>query len=744
MKVVALVSGGKDSCYAMIKCIQYGHQVVALANLMPDDDSVDDLDSYMYQTVGHQIIVSYAECMGLPLFRRRIKGSSRHQNLSYRMTAGDEVEDMFILLNEVKRQIPSVTAVSSGAIASDYQRLRVESVCSRLGLVSLAYMWKQDQSLLLQEMITNGIVAITVKVAALGLDPTKHLGKDIGFLKSYLHKLKEMYGINVCGEGGEYETLTLDCSLFVNARIVLDEFKVVLHSSDAIAPVGILHPLAFHLEKKAEHHSLSGIDEASEISKEKEGFVFEVQGDCIQSCEATFKAAAEVVKPDEVAGNRVHIARTKSDNTFSICFWLQDSCRTSAGLQEDLEAVLRKIELELLGYGFGWENVLYIHLYIADMNNFSIANETYVRYITQEKCPFGVPSRSTIELPLLQVGLGSAYIEVLVANDQSKRVLHVQSISCWAPSCIGPYSQATLHKEILYMAGQLGLDPPNMNLCKGGATAELEQALENSEAIAKSFNCSISTSAVLFVVYCSTYVPSSERHKIQDKQDSYLKQMRLLQLDKGSVIQVLDPIFLYVLVPDLPKRALVEVKPLLYVPEDMNVTIGTEQKHSCSRMPSYWGIQHAHWHDSCIQKCVVQGKICAVVLCITSELLVKICSESLGGDQDNGDYQNSLREAQMERVSRFCIYLLDKLYMQNNFSWEDTKNLRFYLPTSLGLPLEALSLMFTNAFNELAKLGQRIIIGEEPIFNLIPVLGAGRSATSMDDMITCELFARKS
>lgn len=69
------------------------------------------------------------------------------------MTVGDEVEDMFILLSEVKRQIPSVTAVSSGAIASDYQRLRVESVCSRLELVSLAYLWKQDQSLLLQEMV---------------------------------------------------------------------------------------------------------------------------------------------------------------------------------------------------------------------------------------------------------------------------------------------------------------------------------------------------------------------------------------------------------------------------------------------------------------------------------------------------------------------------------------------------------------------------------------------------------------
>ena len=71
------------------------------------------------------------------------------------MTPDDEVEDLFVLLSEVKRQIPSITAVSSGAIASDYQRLRVESICSRLGLVSLAFLWKQDQTLLLQEMVSQ-------------------------------------------------------------------------------------------------------------------------------------------------------------------------------------------------------------------------------------------------------------------------------------------------------------------------------------------------------------------------------------------------------------------------------------------------------------------------------------------------------------------------------------------------------------------------------------------------------------
>lgn len=110
-------------------------------------------------------------------------------------------------------------------------------------------------------------------------------------------------------------------------------------------------------------------------------------------------------------------------------------------LREDLHVVLAKIESLLTEHSCSWENVAYIHLYIADMNDFGVANAEYVKFITQEKCRFGVPSRSTIELPLLQAGLGRAYLELLVSMDNSKNVLHVQSISEWAPSCIGPYSQ---------------------------------------------------------------------------------------------------------------------------------------------------------------------------------------------------------------------------------------------------------------------------------------------------------------
>lgn len=48
---MALVSGGKDSCYSMYLAQQHGHEVVALANLLPAEDKPDELDSYMYQTV---------------------------------------------------------------------------------------------------------------------------------------------------------------------------------------------------------------------------------------------------------------------------------------------------------------------------------------------------------------------------------------------------------------------------------------------------------------------------------------------------------------------------------------------------------------------------------------------------------------------------------------------------------------------------------------------------------------------
>lgn len=100
--------------------------------------------------------------------------------------------------------------------------------------------------------------------------------------------------------------------------------------------------------------------------------------------------------------------------------------------------------------------------------------------------------------------------------------------------------QATQYKGVLYMAGQLGLDPPTMDLCVGGPTVELEQALQNSEAVAACFNASIFTSTFLFVIYCSARLTSSEKTQVQEKL-------------KSSFSSSDGPAFLYVLASDLPK-----------------------------------------------------------------------------------------------------------------------------------------------------------------------------------------------
>ena len=81
----------------------------------------------MYQTVGHQAIDLYAEAMDKPLFRGEIRGSSVNQSSDYEQTKQDEVEDLYDLLVKIKSEI-EFDAVCSGAILSDYQRVRVENV----------------------------------------------------------------------------------------------------------------------------------------------------------------------------------------------------------------------------------------------------------------------------------------------------------------------------------------------------------------------------------------------------------------------------------------------------------------------------------------------------------------------------------------------------------------------------------------------------------------------------------------
>ena len=62
----------------------------------------DEIDSYMYQSVGHHAIDMYAEAMGLPLYRRTITGSALVTDKHYTKHPDDEVEDLFLLLQDIQ------------------------------------------------------------------------------------------------------------------------------------------------------------------------------------------------------------------------------------------------------------------------------------------------------------------------------------------------------------------------------------------------------------------------------------------------------------------------------------------------------------------------------------------------------------------------------------------------------------------------------------------------------------------
>ena len=52
-----------------------------------------------------------------------------------------------------------------------------------------------------------------------------------------------------------------------------------------------------------------------------------------------------------------------------------------------------------------------------------------------------------------------------------------------APSAIGPYSQAVRCGDLVFVSGQLGLDPDSMTMVSGGVEEETRQAMKNLRAI---------------------------------------------------------------------------------------------------------------------------------------------------------------------------------------------------------------------------------------------------------------------
>ncbi len=193
MNLIALVSGGKDSIYAIYKAKQEGHNVKYAATIHSKNP-----DSYMYHTPNIGLTLMQSRLMGIQLVSKESLGIKEQ-----------EVKDLEILLSNLDAE-----GVVCGAIASKYQRDRVERVCKELKLKMLAPLWGMDPEKLLRDMLKDGFDILITAVAADGFDES-WLGRKIddACIKDLI-KIEKKNGISIVGEGGEFETLVIDCPLF--------------------------------------------------------------------------------------------------------------------------------------------------------------------------------------------------------------------------------------------------------------------------------------------------------------------------------------------------------------------------------------------------------------------------------------------------------------------------------------------------------------------------------------------------
>jgi predicted ATP pyrophosphatase (TIGR00289 family) len=193
MRVAVLISGGKDSALALHRVLEKGYEVKFLVAMIPQR-----ADSWMFHYPNIHLTELFAEAASIPL----VTGE----------TAGIKEEE----LEDLKRVLAGldVDGVVSGAVASQYQRRRIQSVCEELGLSSITPLWDESPLRLLRELVSLGFDVVITGVYARGFDEG-WLGRriDADAVEDLL-ELNRKYYISLVGEGGEYETLVVDAPFF--------------------------------------------------------------------------------------------------------------------------------------------------------------------------------------------------------------------------------------------------------------------------------------------------------------------------------------------------------------------------------------------------------------------------------------------------------------------------------------------------------------------------------------------------
>ncbi len=191
MKVAVLFSGGKDSCYSLFWTLTQGFDPI-LITIKPERYSM------MFHHPNIDKTALQAKALGIKQYFLETDDAHWYERLKS-------------LLKKLR-----VEGIAAGAVASEYQRRRIERLGEELGIPTHTPLWHKEDELM-QEVLKYFETYITA-VAAEGLDE-KWLGEK--FEKLVAAKIKNTHPFL---EGGEGETFVANAPFF-KKRIEIKSWK---------------------------------------------------------------------------------------------------------------------------------------------------------------------------------------------------------------------------------------------------------------------------------------------------------------------------------------------------------------------------------------------------------------------------------------------------------------------------------------------------------------------------------------
>ncbi len=198
MKTGALFSGGKDSTYSIFLAKKMGYEISCLLNIVPYSD-----ESLIFHHPNARLIPLLSQCLNLPLLSEKTMNVEK----------SDEISILeHLVLDSIKKY--SIEGLVHGGINSNFQRDIFQNICDKYNLKLVSPIWQINPIQYLRSILYDGFKVMITNVSSMGLDQ-EWLGVilDNNVLEKLI-KLGEKYKFAITFEGGEAETIVLDCPIF--------------------------------------------------------------------------------------------------------------------------------------------------------------------------------------------------------------------------------------------------------------------------------------------------------------------------------------------------------------------------------------------------------------------------------------------------------------------------------------------------------------------------------------------------